>query len=838
MKRKRIFALVIALAMVMALMGSVTFAAAEEEEAAAASETSSLEFDSTAWLYNESNDVYYQVGVVYCEDPYDTTYESFGIYVPAAYMEMEDNGDGTYTFVSFTDEVVNGFTAETAPIVIPVNTAGYSAQAAPTGYSSGTSTYTDEGFIYLYAGCRGRDTENGGAPWGATDLKAAIRYYRLNSDVLPGDTDSIFTFGHSGGGAQSAVMGASGDSELYYAYLYEIGAAGIEYDEATGTYTSTISDAIAGAMCWCPITNLDTADAGYEWMMGQYDTTSDSSRSEGTWTSLLSDDLAEAFAEYINNLSLVDEDGNALTLEESEDGIYAAGTYYDYLLYQIEYSLNDFIDSYTDEDGNFSYSSSSSGSTDGPGDISGDLPDGDLPSDSGPMSISESASLAVSSDESEELLEYLLSIDENYGTDEAWITYDEETGWYSVRSIEDFVLYGSKSASKSVGAFDDLDLGQAENNVFGAGSSGGAHFDSILSDLLSANYAVYAAADSSVSEDDILAYAEDYADDIANYTDSLGNSIEYRSNMYNPMYYVCEDYDGYGTSTVASYWRINTGITQSDTSITVETNLYLALQEAVGDGVVESVDFAMYWEQGHTAAERAGADSDECFIEWVVECLSEDASGSVEDDTDDDADDDADTTPDTDTDSDTDTDTDTDTEDDSDFDPTDIPSIGDGPGSDSDTDADTDSDTNKDADTDSDADSDADADKDTDEDADADVDTDADSGSGDTGSVEDELPSEPDEQAEAETEAEAEAETEAATEAETEAAAGEEVESEAEEDEETEAAETEEEDTEETDSDSTAAATGDTNNLVMWVIFGAAAVIAAAVLAVRRRLHN
>jgi hypothetical protein len=31
--------------------------------------------------------------------------------------------------------------------------------------------------------------------------------------------DSIFTFGMSGGGAQSALVGATGDSELYTPYL-------------------------------------------------------------------------------------------------------------------------------------------------------------------------------------------------------------------------------------------------------------------------------------------------------------------------------------------------------------------------------------------------------------------------------------------------------------------------------------------------------------------------------------------------------------------------------------------------------------------------------------------
>lgn len=69
---------------------------------------------------------------------------------------------------------------------------------------------------------------NAEAPWGVTDLKAAVTYYRFNGDVLPGNTEKIFTFGHSGGGAQSAIMGASGNSELYNPYLESIQAAMVD----------------------------------------------------------------------------------------------------------------------------------------------------------------------------------------------------------------------------------------------------------------------------------------------------------------------------------------------------------------------------------------------------------------------------------------------------------------------------------------------------------------------------------------------------------------------------------------------------------------------------------
>ena len=113
---------------------------------------------------------------------------------------------------------------------MPVNTSGYSAMKAPTSYSYSTvSSFISQGIIYVYAGCRGRfeggETYTAGAPWGVTDLKAAIRYLRYNSGSLPGDLNRIYTFGHSGGGAQSCLMGITGNSELFTEYLNKIGAA-------------------------------------------------------------------------------------------------------------------------------------------------------------------------------------------------------------------------------------------------------------------------------------------------------------------------------------------------------------------------------------------------------------------------------------------------------------------------------------------------------------------------------------------------------------------------------------------------------------------------------------
>lgn len=562
--------------------------------------------DMTKWQYNADDEVYYQVGISYCENPADASYETLAVFVPAAYMNGTDNGDDTYT-CELTAETVNGYTAETAPIVMPINTPGYSAMSALTDYSSSAKTYTDEGFVYVHAGCRGRDA---GAPAGVTDLKAAVRYIRYCDDVIAGSAERIFTFGMSGGGAQSALMGATGDSELYTPYLESIGAV------------QGVSDAVCGSMDWCPITNLDTADESYEWMMGV--TRSGLSEEDQA----ISDALASAFADYINSAGIKDENGNVLTLEESEDGIYQAGSYYDYIKGVIEESLNNFL-----SDTTFPYdaSSSSKGGMGGFGGHGGGKPDADfgdeIPDDikekldNGEMPEGGSSGRGGKGTDSETTIEDVDDITRNdtssgislSGTYETaqdyidalnangeWVTYDEATNTATITGVADFVK-AFKSASKNLGAFDQLDGGQGENTLFGYADGNGAHFDSTLAVILA---------------DLGNEYADDYAADLEK-TDSAGYTAEQRMNMYTPLYYLLESSEGYGTSTVAKYWRIRTGIAQSDTAVTTEVNLALALDNYDS---VESVDFATVWGEGHTEAERAGS-STENFIEWLNACL-------------------------------------------------------------------------------------------------------------------------------------------------------------------------------------------------------------------------
>ncbi len=571
---------------------------------------SALQINNAAWKYDADNDVYYQLGNTYVTNPQATDYENLGIYVPGAYMEAEDNGDGTYTATIKSDAKLGDFTAETAPVVLPLNTPGYAAQKPPTEYSyDAISEYMKAGMIYVWPGIRGKDSNTseyvGNAPWGVTDVKAAVRYLRYNDSGLAGDQNQVFVFGHSGGGAQSAIVGASGDSDLYTPYLTTLGAAMTDGDG------NQLSDAVTGVMSWCPITSLDEANSAYEWNMGQFATTG--TRAEGTWTKEYSNDLAEQFATYINDLNLKDENGNELILTKSAEGIYQSGTYYDAILKVVNDSLNDFL-----KVTEFPYTSSNqmmagmgvgmgqsgaaaqggASNSSNPAAPTGAMPSGEMPSggpNGGPSgSEEESTTYATVHD-------YIAYLNQ----DTTWVEYDESTNTAKVLNLAGFVQ-SQKEASKDVGALDGVDRGQTENTVFGIGGDDPLHFSQPAADVIKANEQDYAALSNWNEDYAASGYEKDFTT-----TDEQGVDVQTRQNMYNPMYYLSGYYDGSGTSKVAENWRIRTGIKQGDTATTVEYNLALALQSL---GI--NTDFATIWGQGHTMAELEG-NSTTNFINWI-----------------------------------------------------------------------------------------------------------------------------------------------------------------------------------------------------------------------------
>lgn len=298
-----------------------------------------LIFDSTAFEVKEcrigAHSVTYRAfeGIPYCECPADPV-QKLNLYVPELYYHGEKR---------------NGYDLNSAPIFMPNTVGGY--MEGPAG-EPGIEEFTGEpnavfeallhGYVVACAGVRGRNTGRaaeeffvggsvqtdreegvlcGRAPALIVDMKAAIRYLRANADLIPGCTEHIITSGTSAGGALSAMTGAGGNSADYEPYLKAIGAADARDD-------------IFAASCYCPIHNLEHADAAYEWLFSgerEFHTMDFIPTEHGIEfhprSGFLTDRQAELsvllkaqFPEYVNGLGLRDEDGNDLTLDADGEG--------------------------------------------------------------------------------------------------------------------------------------------------------------------------------------------------------------------------------------------------------------------------------------------------------------------------------------------------------------------------------------------------------------------------------------------------------------------------------------------------------------------------------------
>jgi predicted peptidase len=265
--------------------------------------------------------------IPYVANPVDKDYESLNVSVP----------------IKVDDVAVD---AANAPILLTIGVGGYmsvknAAGGAPgrggmggaPGGNSQVSGNADlalaAGYVVVSPGCRGRDnkaadgTYYGKAPAAIVDLKAAVRYVRHNAGVMPGNADWIVSAGVSAGGALSALLGASGNNQMYDVFLKEIGAADAD-------------DSIFASACFCPITDLDHADMAYEWMYGALPT-----RSGSLVDQELSRQLTALFADYQASLKLKGKNGF---------GTITADNYSKYLMrYYLIPSANDYLRGLTDE---------------------------------------------------------------------------------------------------------------------------------------------------------------------------------------------------------------------------------------------------------------------------------------------------------------------------------------------------------------------------------------------------------------------------------------------------------------------------------------------------------
>ncbi|MBN1599624.1 MAG: alpha/beta hydrolase [Bacteroidales bacterium] len=243
--------------------------------------------------------------IPYVINPVDEDFQSLNVYVP----------------VKVNDKKID---ASNAPILFDIEAGGFLSvnNAKSQKPNDRANLALSAGYVVVSPGCRGRDNRfpdgkyYGKAPAAIVDLKAAVRYVRYNKGIIPGNTEWIVSVGCSAGGALSAILGTSGNNELFDNYLKEIGSA-------------DASDNIFAAACYSPITDLDHADMAYEWMFGEIPLRS------GLVDQSLSKQLKEAYVGYQFSLKL---------RGKGDFGIIDAYNYQDYLLkYYLIPSANKYL---------------------------------------------------------------------------------------------------------------------------------------------------------------------------------------------------------------------------------------------------------------------------------------------------------------------------------------------------------------------------------------------------------------------------------------------------------------------------------------------------------------
>ena len=302
-------------------------------------------FDMSNWNYDEKNNVYYQINVNYCEKSKINENQKFDIYVPGEYLTGKKNNNEKYKCDVNDNGQKAGYNAKSAPMIISIQSEESIEQKTHKKYDfEEISNYINEGYIYIWPGTRGLKENQKNASNeeysnaiidGVTDLKALVRFCRFNKGIMPGDVEKIIAFGENGGGTKSAIIGASGDSELYLSKLLNIGAI-MASDDGLG-----ISDSVNGTMCCSPTINLEIAQNAYAWSIGQY---LDNNNTEKQKTN---NELALQYANFVNKMKFKSEDGTLLYLDETKQGVYTIGTYSNYMLTEIEKSINNFLQNIT-----------------------------------------------------------------------------------------------------------------------------------------------------------------------------------------------------------------------------------------------------------------------------------------------------------------------------------------------------------------------------------------------------------------------------------------------------------------------------------------------------------
>lgn len=262
----------------------------------------------------------------------------------------------------------------------------------------------------------------------------------------------------------------------------------------------------------------------------------------------LSEKFIAEYVSYINGLELTDSEGNSLTL--AEDGS-KSGSYYDWLMSKYEESYENFA-------ANF---------------------------DAGYKDYVTSGETSA-----------------NAADDYDWINYDATTGKATMvcpegydSALDALVLSGFRARQKSVISFDTFDPIGGDNEVFGeqgsvAGTAASArHFNQRIAEIIGGLQEEF--------PDEYAQYYQAYYDD--SHIEEIQDWVKYL-NSYTFLT------DG-AESTVSSHFRINMGVQDADTAITVSATLALLLEMNDVD-----TEFNIMWGWGHN-----DCDTPTGLTDWV-----------------------------------------------------------------------------------------------------------------------------------------------------------------------------------------------------------------------------
>lgn len=524
---KRIISILLALTLCLSLAAG---ALASGDPTQADADYAALRLDNAAWTQDEATGAWCLTGAAYCLNPAAPEIEVVNIYVPGAYMDASG---------ALTAQVLNGYNAATAPIILANEIGGY-AQSTPNSVGR-CAGYLERGYVVVCPGVRGRDTvdENGTYVGlnasGLIDLKAVVRFLKYNDDVLAGDAGCIVSVGRSAGGALSAALGTTGNNPVYNDALSAIGAI------------MTETDNIYAAQCYCPITDLEHQNMAYEWFYNDNAAYTGMGSGEPTamnaFQSALSDDLADAFVAYINSLGL-EADGSALTLT----GV-RSGSYYDCIVGVLESSLADYLEE--------TYSVTVSGMS--------------------PYTYLDEDAVQAYLDELNAAEDWV-SVDFTYAkasTGPSTIVTYADGCVITIAGLDKFTAYMHSRVSGSP-VFDDPAYDDACNALFASADGTPRHYDAALAALIISGK--YDGLDG-FEVVDAAAYtgAAALADEVA---------------LLNPL-------TNLAGSDVAPFFRIRTGTNDQFSAIAESADLALYIQTNSD----AAVDYALAWAQPHGDAE-------------------------------------------------------------------------------------------------------------------------------------------------------------------------------------------------------------------------------------------